>query len=322
MLTGRPAGWSSSDLPPPVAPIAEIATASISGLAGISTGAVTSLELDRRRNIAYESDTGGTHRLDVYLPTGERPEEGWPVVLAIHGGGWRRLGKEGYGRRAAVLTASGFAVVAPDYTLTRRGIASWPRNIEDLRGAIRWARENASAFGLDPDRIAAMGESAGAHLALLLGMMPDLHLPGRASANISVVVDFFGPTDLLRLEATSPSAAPAVRGLVGARRAGALLTYKAASPIEYASPSGPPVLLIHGQRDAVVPISQSELLAQALRSNHVPHTLIAVPQGGHGFGLQTRGMNLLAAVVDFLDLHLPRHAARPAGLAAAAMRSR
>lgn len=258
----------------------------------------------RLRNLEYRSDNGSLERLDVYLPSGQAPAGGWPVVMAIHGGGWRRFSKEGYGRRMSLLAEHGFAVVAPNYTLTRRGVASWPANLEDLRGAVRWIRESAPFYGFDPERIAAAGESAGGHLALLLGTMPETTLPGRPSARISAVIDFFGPTDLARLDSESPSAAPAIRGLLGTQQFGDPSLYDAASPMTYVGPTSRPVLIIHGDRDSVVPISQAVHLDEALSRFGVPHQFIRIPGARHGFGFGLRGANLIGEVVDFLNTYI------------------
>ncbi len=98
------------------------------------------------------------------------PTGGWPVIVAIHGGGWRRLDKSGYGPRiASAFVPNGYVVVAPDYPLSSPGNPTCPINIEDLQTAVRWVRLNAGTFHIDACRIVAMGESAGANLADLLG---------------------------------------------------------------------------------------------------------------------------------------------------------
>src|SRR5262249_21353771 len=153
---------------------------------------------------------------------------GWPVLLAIHGGGWRQFSKDEYGPRIAMMfLPKGIAVVAMNYTLSAPGAPSWPSNFLDVRNAVRWTRSSAAQFGLDPNRFAAMGESAGGHLAALLGTDPDGPLTSGAagaglgvssspvSARVQAVVDFYGPTSLAALESRSPLAAPAVVQFLG-----------------------------------------------------------------------------------------------------------
>src|SRR5271157_4750019 len=122
------------------------------------------------RNITYTDANGQPEQLDVYVPKGIPPTGGWPVIVAIHGGGWRRLDKSGYGPRiASAFVPNGYVVVAPNYPLSSPGNPTCPINIEDLQTAVRWVRLNAGTFHIDAGRIVAMGESAGANLADLLG---------------------------------------------------------------------------------------------------------------------------------------------------------
>src|SRR5271157_3245780 len=164
------------------------------------------------RNITYTA-FGQPEQLDVYVPKGTPPSGGWPVILAIHGGGWRRLDKRDYGTRiASAFVPHGYVVVAPDYPLSSPGNPTWPRNIEDLQTAVRWVRLKAGNFNIDAGRIVAMGESAGANLADLLGTGSSF--AGTASsaysAAVEAVVSFSAPTDLAVLYAASPQAGEAV----------------------------------------------------------------------------------------------------------------
>jgi acetyl esterase/lipase len=257
------------------------------------------------RNLPYRSDTGGLQRLDVYLPEGAPPKGGWPVVVAIHGGGWRRFSKDEYGPRAAALTRRGFAVVAPNYTLTAAGRRSWPANIEDVRGAVRWVRKQARAWGFDPNRVAAMGESAGGHLALLLGTMSDRDPPrGAPSARVQAVVDFYGPTDLRTLARDSAAARGVTIAMLGATEDQEPRRFADASPVRHVDRKDPPVLILHGTADDLVPVSQAEELDAVLTARRVPHRTILLPGLGHGFDFRTRGMDLLGTVTNFLRASL------------------
>ena len=121
-------------------------------------------------NIPYTGLGGRLERLDVYVPTGPAPAGGWPVIVAIHGGGWRRFNKDEYGPRiASAFVSQGYVVVAPNYRLSSPGSPSWPLNFEELQSAVRWVRTHASQFGINTGQVVAMGESAGANLANLLG---------------------------------------------------------------------------------------------------------------------------------------------------------
>ena len=285
---------------PSVAAATAAELGSASGFGGRTFGRLT--RPSTLRNLTYLSDTGAAHRLDLYLPTGQAPAGGWPVVLAIHGGGWRRFSKEQYGPRAAVLTRAGFAVVAPDYTLSARGLPSWPDALRDLKGSVRWVEALGPRYGLDPDHVAAMGESAGGHLALLLGTTPDLRASvGLPSARVDAVVSFYGPTDLARLSLTSPAAAPAITQLLGSSPGFNPGVALSASPSNWVSPDDPPVLLFHGTGDTLVPLDQALTFASRLTAARVPHLLTTVP-AGHGFGFQVGRQDLLTETIGFLTL--------------------
>ncbi|HEV3164627.1 MAG TPA: alpha/beta hydrolase, partial [Isosphaeraceae bacterium] len=159
------------------------------------------------RNVMYPTSDGGTQLLDVYEPEGPAPAGGWPAVIAIHGGGWYKLSKDDFGKVVAPLTKEGYAVFAVDYQLSLPGVASWPGNIDDIRSAVRWVRQNATLLGVDPAKIAALGESAGGHLATLAAYDPtgapagggSASTSSQVSAQVQAVVDFYGPTKLTAL---------------------------------------------------------------------------------------------------------------------------
>jgi acetyl esterase/lipase len=258
-------------------------------------------------NLVYSQGASGPLRLDVHLPAGQAPAGGWPVVLAIHGGGWRRFDKTEYEPQVdPTLLAAGFAVVAPNYTLSAPGRPSWPRNLDELRQAVRWVKENAPAFGFNPAEVAAMGESAGGHLALMLGTDPGPADSSGTTARVDAVVDFFGPTDLAALYQESRSAAPAVLQYLGGTPSQLPGQYADASPVGHISATSAPVLIAQGTGDFVVPLAQSQELVQALNAAAVPNQLITVEGGIHGFGLASRGLNLIPPVIGFLRTYLAR----------------
>ena len=251
------------------------------------------------RNLTYASDTGAVQKLDVYLPAGQAPVGGWPVVMAIHGGGWRRFSKEQYGPKAAVLTQFGYAVVAPSYTLSNPGVSSWSKNLQDVRGAVRWVRIHADRFSFNTNQIAAMGESAGGHLALLLGLSKDPVQNPTASAAIQAVASFAGPTDLRDLATVSPFAGMAAKQMMGSAPDQNPAAYSDASPVDQAGPNAPPILLVHGQLDTLVPASQTTEMAVALNTKHDRFQLLFLPRVGHGIPL-TVGSVQLNGLLAFL----------------------
>ncbi len=124
-------------------------------------------------DLVYRESSGRRPRLDVYLPPGPPPARGWPVLLAVHGGGWRGGNKADYGRSLVPLVRRGLAIVAVDYRLSRPGSPSWPENRDDVHAALVWVDAHAAEFGFDRTRIGAIGASAGAHLALLCAFDDD-----------------------------------------------------------------------------------------------------------------------------------------------------
>ena len=215
--------------------------------------------------------------LDLYLPAGPGPA---PVVVFLHGGGWR-LGSRhtaGPAYRGADPTPfeqvaqAGIAVASVDYRLS--GEAVWPAQLHDAKAAVRWLRERAGELGVDPDRIAAWGESAGGHLAELLGLTTDdPALEGGVgvtgpSSRVAAVAAWYAPSDLvgfttdLGTDPTDPGTREAQ--LLGAPAADVPDRAAQASPVTHASAAAPPFLLLHGRADRFVPCVQSERLAGQL----------------------------------------------------------
>jgi acetyl esterase/lipase len=265
-------------------------------------------------NLVYENVAGRQETLNLYLPRGTPPAGGWPVLVAIHGGGWRRFSKDEYGPKVAVMfVPEGIAVVAMNYTLSTPGSPSWPSNFLDVRNAVRWARSNAGEFGLNPNEFAAIGESAGGHLAALLGTNPDGLITngdggdlaagagsGSVSAQVQAVVDFYGPTSLAMLEAESPRAAPAVVQFLGGTPAQVPQDYVDASPVDHVTAASPPMLILQGTADTLIPPDQPAALASALTSAGVAHRVIDVAGAPHGFEFQPSGRKLLPVILAFL----------------------
>jgi acetyl esterase/lipase len=257
-------------------------------------------------DLVYRRDGDHRARLDIYARAGPVPARGRPAVLAIHGGGWRGGSKHDYGPMAGALVEHGYVVVAVDYRLSRPGAPSWPANRDDLRAAVRWVRGHAAAYGVDPNRIAVMGASAGGHLAALIATCPEGPSPGAAaspaiSARVQAVIDFYGPSDLSALAAGSPHARPSLTLYLGGGPDAVPDRYEAASPARHVTPDTPPTLLIHGADDWLVPLDQSRRLAAALHAAGVHHRLIVVEGARHGFGFQVGSRDLLPEVLAFLQ---------------------
>jgi acetyl esterase/lipase len=278
-------------------------------------------------DVVYNQQGGHQAKLDVYRPTGPAPAGGWPAVIAIPGGGWEWASKKDYGSAASGLARYGFVVVAVDYTFSSPGVRSWPANLNDLKQAVRWVRKHAASLGVDPNKIAAMGESAGAHLAALLGTYPDgpavadgtpqgaASWPDGVSSRVEAVVDFYGPIDLVAEYRDSPRARPDLVSFLGGTPDQVPARYVAASPIDHIGPDTPPMFLIHGTADAIVPYQQTVAMDAALKAAGIPDEFTLLQGFTHGFRFQFGPDNLLPGIAGFLNTAFTRSTTGPTGTA-------
>jgi len=253
------------------------------------------------RDIEYARRGEKSLLLDLYLPEAKASKP-LPVVVWVHGGGWRNGSKD---RCPAVwLVSEGYAVASISYRLATE--AQWPAQMDDCRAALRWLRANAAGHGLDSERVAAWGGSAGGHLAALMGT-----LDGEAAERVQAVVDWYGPSDLLTMP---PNVITASNPREKAAQAnGALLLggvvvelperAKSASALHQVTPDDPPFLILHGDADPQVPLEQSERLHARLRAAGVPSTLKVLPGAGHG-GAAFSSEEARDAMRKFLAAHL------------------
>jgi len=219
------------------------------------------------RDVVY-NDAGMA--LDVYRPAAAAA----PGLVFIHGGGWEAKGKEYYSYWAARYAGMGYVCVSVEYRTSNE--APYPAAVDDCRDAVRWMRARAGELGLDPGRIAVIGQSAGGHLALLTAYAPG----GGADAPVQAVVAYYAPTDLAD---THLREYDVVRKFLGAAYGEDPDRYRDASPIAHVRPGLPPTLLLHGTIDALVPIRESERLAAALAEAGVPHYLLRLEGWDHSF---------------------------------------
>ena len=236
------------------------------------------------RNIEYAKPAGRSLKLDLYIP--KSVAKPMPVVMWVHGGGWREGTKDI--PMVLPLVPLGFAVASIDYRLSQE--AKFPAQIYDCKAAVRWLRQHGPEYGLDPGRIGAAGASAGGHLVALLGTTgDDASLDGPegsagVSSRVQAVCDFFGPTNLTDLGSEySKSQVNLVANLLGGSINQNWDEARAASPIFHVDRNSAPFFIAHGDSDPVVPLEQSEELNAALKSAGVPSTLYVVKGGGHGF---------------------------------------
>jgi alpha-L-fucosidase 2 len=228
------------------------------------------------RDIVYASPGGVPLRLDAYLIRGPGP---FPAVIYVHGGGWTYGDKDGGFARFLIpaLVDRGYSVFSINYRLAPR--YPYPAAVHDVRSAIAFVRRNARPLRISPDRIALAGSSAGGHLVALVGTTPcGAARRAPAGCGVSTVLDFYGPADLRGMTSIAQ-----VRAFLGPRFVrGDRSVARDASPIVHVGRSDPPFLILHGDRDPVVPYTQSVQFYLALQRAGVPSRLITVPGGNHG----------------------------------------
>ena len=241
-----------------------------------------------------------------------------PVVLYIHGGaflmGDRRHLPPPLDRLDLFdrLPREGFAVASADYRLS--GEVRFPGQLHDLKAAVRWLRARADELGINPLRIAAWGESAGGHLAAMLGTTSAhpgtdgaVGLTGASSA-VGAVVDWYGPTDFAAMDRHAPPDSAMVHDdpgspesiLIGAPVQERPDLVLAADPATWAGPDAPPFLIQHGTRDRLVPFGQSVHLDAALRAAGGRCVLLPVDGADHVFDGHDDDEALLAPILRFL----------------------
>ncbi len=258
-------------------------------------------------------------KLDIYLPAeGDGP---FPVILYIHGGGFAYEDK----RRIHLLPflngiARGYAVVGVDYRLS--GEAVFPAGLQDVKAAIRWLRANRTQYHLDGDRVAACGGSSGGNYAAMICLtdrvteLEDLSLGNpEYPCNVQAAVDWFGPTDFLKMDAQldengygpgDHAQADSPESMyLGAKLADVPLKVELANPMTYVHGHMPPLLIQHGRLDILVPVQQSMIFAAKLEKYVSPDRFEfdIIEGAGHADPLFETGENM-ARVFSFLDRHL------------------
>jgi len=262
------------------------------------------------RDVTYSVTDGVALKMDIYYP--EVAEGTVPAVLYVHGGGWTKGDKRSGAGASEIpeLISHGYLVAAINYRLAPQ--YKFPAQIEDVKCAVRFLRANAANYGIDPDHIGAWGGSAGGHLVALLGVTDataDFEGNGGyadQSSRVQAVVDMFGPSDLtVAFEGANTRLLEQVFGTTDHNSD----IVKQASPVTWVSSDDPPFLILHGEKDTLVPPSQSEILHDQLIATGVPATLTIVENAGHGFApaggtIDPSRTTITKMVADFFDKYL------------------
>ena len=251
-----------------------------------------------RKDLVYLQHPDIALGLDLYLPQpGAKPgAKPAPLVILVHGGGWASGDRTGMAPLAARLAARGFAAATVSYRLS--GQARYPAAITDVRESVRWLRDNAASFGIDPARVAISGASAGGQIAALVGMLEPQAI--RAVINIDGLSDF--TTEEARRHEDDPNKKPSAAGAwFGGRYSEKEASWRAASPITHVGKDSPPLLFIIS---GVPRFSVGrEAMAAKLASFGIASDTVALPGSPHSFWLFDPWVE---PTVDAMDAFLRR----------------
>ena len=232
-------------------------------------------------NITYLTANNYEAKLDVYARRGATAPQ--PTLIWIHGGGWTGGAKESALPQFAPWLAMGWQVVNVEYRLAR--VSQAPAAVEDCLCALRWVAANAKTYNFDTSRLVTSGDSAGGHLSLTTGMIPesagmDRECPGVPLPKVAAIVNWYGITDVADLLDGPNQRNYAVQWL--GSRPDRNQEATRLSPLQFVRKDLPPILTIHGDADPTVPYTHAQRLQAALEKAGVPHELMTVPGGKHG----------------------------------------
>ncbi len=252
------------------------------------------------KNVEYGQADGESLKLDVYqLPA--QSDTLRPGVVFVHGGGWTGGDKGSWAAQARDLAAKGYVAVSVNYRLAPNH--SYPANIEDVQRAVRWLRSQSAAYHVDTARLGAMGDSAGGHLATMLGVTDaKSDAAPFVSSRVQCVVDYYGRMDLT-LDPTGTGGHDYRPAYIGKSKADALAAYRAASPIFHIDAQTCPILIVQGTHDPQVEPQQSKNMLAALDKANIESSLLLLNGQGHGFSGES-ARQAWAAACEFFDRHL------------------
>jgi acetyl esterase/lipase len=269
-------------------------------------------EIKPNENVSYVTRGDQKLCMDIYQPANLKGAR--PAVLLFHGGGWVLGDRTDERNLARFLASMGYVGATAQYRLCGKEIHH-PIPIQDALAALKFLRAHANDYSIDPDRIAIGGESAGGQMALVIGLCSDPSIfkddsyPG-VSTKVAAVLDIYGPTDLAP---AYKSGSWAVKWFLDSYLCGPpeknQELYREAAPMTYARKDGPPVLIVHGDRDDMLDFrQQAERLYHAIHDAGGPCELVRVHEAGHGWGLDFTGndsMRTLPVITQFMARVFP-----------------
>jgi acetyl esterase/lipase len=255
-------------------------------------------------NITYLVANNYEAKLDVYkLREATTPQ---PTLIWIHGGGWTGGTKESAILSLMPWMEMGWNIVNVEYRLARVSLA--PAAVEDCLCALRWVASQAKTYNFDTTRLVVSGDSAGGHLALTTGMIPesaglDRQCPGVPLPKVAAIVDWYGITDVNDL-LDGPNRKTYAVAWLGSMPNREEIAHRV-SPLTYVRAGLPPIISIQGDADPTVPYQHSVRLQEALAKVGVPHELVTIPGGKHGNFTPAERTRIYVAIHAFLAANIP-----------------
>jgi len=267
------------------------------------------------KDVPYIPDGDPAQKLDIYLPE-TAPEKPLPLIVNIHGGGWR--GGNKFPCAVAKMVPQGYIVASIEYRFSQKAI--FPAQIQDCQAAIRWLRARSKQYNIDTDKIGVVGSSAGGHLSSLVGTsggkkaFPPIGGNEDQSDKVQCVCDIFGPSDFSTVvqQAADDKNVKSIfefntpkdpySGLIGTKLDDKAKA-DAVSPVHYISTDTPPFLILHGTHDTLVPYAQSTQFQAALKEKSIPVWLQTLPGSGHG-GAAFAKPAVIKLMATFFDKYL------------------
>jgi len=269
-------------------------------------------------NVTYVRRAGHDLQLDLYLPAAAATAPR-PAIVFVHGGGWRAGVRANFAPMAIRMAERGYVAATISYRLAAE--APYPAAIHDAKAAVRWVRAHASAYGIDGERIAIAGGSAGGQIAALTGVTNEVARfdpdggPGAVSSAVQAIVNIDGLSDFTSEEARryedDPAKQPSSAGAwFGGRYAEKAASWRDASPLFHVGPGTPPVLFV-GSAQRRFSLGRDAMVAR-LEALGVPHRVVLVPDTPHSFWLFDPWLTPTVDATDaFLRAVIPPRTDRP-----------
>jgi len=251
-------------------------------------------------NVTYLTASNYESKLDVYQRRGMTSPQ--PTVIYMHGGFWAAGNKEGALTSLLPWMEMGWNVVNVEYRLARVALA--PAAVEDCLCALRFLAAQAKTYNIDTSRMVVTGESAGGHLALTTGILPESAGLDRECAGptpvpkVAAIINWFGITDVADVVDGPHRANAAMQWMGGLPNREEVA--RRVSPLTYIRPGLPPILTVHGDADTTVPYQHAVRLHEALAKAGVPNQLVTIPGGKHGGFTPDERTRIYVAIREFL----------------------